>query len=68
MASRFYDIEVEWMDGKTGTFHVGGCRDTEIEKDGVLHLFVQDGTMAPLRRVISIPLVNVRKYGGNPFG
>lgn len=58
----FYDIEVEWLDGKKEEFHVGGQCTPEVYTDDVLHLYVRDGEMAPITRVASIPLINVRKY------
>lgn len=61
----YYDLEVEWMDGRKETFHVGGRFPAECEKanEGVLYLFYQSGPGTTIDRVASIPLNNVRKWG-----
>ena len=67
MTWSFYDLEVEWMDDRKETFHIGGYRgEGERVKDGVLNLHIKDGEMAATEHVASIPLAGVRKWGRKP--
>lgn len=65
MPWKSYVVEVEWMDGRIEPFPVFGPYPAQCEKveDGILYLFRQNGEMAPIERVASIPLCNVRQYG-----
>lgn len=59
----FFVVEVTWMDGVIAPFRVGGRKGEATRvTEGVLHLFHQDGEMAPKEEVASIPLFNVRKW------
>jgi hypothetical protein len=61
----YYNIEVEWMDGRKDKISVGGLPPGRAERveEGILYLFYRAGQMATIDRVASIPLVNVRMWG-----
>jgi hypothetical protein len=58
-------VEVEWMDGLTRPYVVGGvlsAGEAMKEHEGLLVMLRQDVEGAPKKHVASIPMVNVREY------
>jgi len=65
MSTFWASVEVEWIDGRTATYDVGGyaLRHEAIGvRDGVLSLYMGNSAYGPYDHVASIPLDGVRKW------
>lgn len=65
MSTFWASVDVEWLDGRTATYDVGGYanRGEAIGvKDGVLSLYMGNSAYGPYDHVASIPLDGVRKW------
>ena len=57
------DITITWMDGETVTMRCAGmCDAVSTVEDGILTVLKRDGEMAPIERLLMVPLVNVRHW------
>jgi hypothetical protein len=60
-------VTVTYTDDRIDVFpKVGGMTRGPEVIDGVLHLRYQNGEMAPLEHVASLPLTNIRKWEMQP--
>lgn len=65
MSTFWASVEVEWIDGRTETYQVGGYarRHEAIQvRDGVLSLWMGNNAYLGPDHVASIPLDGVRKW------
>jgi hypothetical protein len=65
MTSYWASVDVEWLDGRTETYEVGGyAREHEAirAKDGVLALYMGNNAYGPPDHLASIPLAGLRRW------
>ncbi len=55
-------LTVVWIDGHDETFSCGGFTDACVVEDGVLSVTMQNGPHLSREVVVSVPLINVRKW------
>ena len=63
--NEIYVVRVEWMDGETREYTVGGYavgREAMTEGNGILVLHMGNRQYGPPDHVATIPLANVREY------
>lgn len=69
MSTYWASVEVEWTDGRTETYAVGGyARKSEAVqvKDGVLSLFMGNSAYGDPDHLASIPLAGLRRWQVKP--
>lgn len=65
MSTFWANVDVEWLDGRTETYQVGGYarRNEAVQvKDGVLSLYMGNNAYLGPDHVASIPLDGLRRW------
>jgi hypothetical protein len=63
--AKLLTLRIDFHDGSTETIdftYMGSTRGPGFIEDGALHLYSQDGSMAPLVHEGSWPLSNIKRY------
>jgi hypothetical protein len=58
-------VEVEWLDGRTENYQVGGYagrNDAVSVRNGVLSLYLGNSAYGPFEHLASIPLEGLRRW------
>lgn len=69
MSTYWARVEVEWLDGRTETFDVGGyarAHEAVQVKDDVLSLFMGNNAYGPADHLGSFPLTHIRRWQVKP--
>lgn len=69
MSTYWARVEVEWLDGRTETFDVGGYageREAVQVKDGALSLYMGNSAYGPPDHLGSFPLTHIRRWWVKP--